>query len=95
MCPRQCHALLDAGIRGDAAELSRLQHEIVALSAELWALPGAGPHMDGAYDKLLLRIGIMPGFPLGLLSPYQGFSDDDAARCRAFMEARYPDWLPG
>ena len=94
MCPRQCHALLDAAVRGDTLELARLQATIVALSAELWSTPAPGPHMDGAYDKLLLRIGLMPEFPLHLLSPYQGFTDDDATRCRALMEARYPDWLP-
>ena len=48
----------------------------------------------GAYDKLLLRIGSMPGFPLRLLPPYRGFTEDDADRCRALMEARFPDWLP-
>jgi len=95
MAPERCRALFEAGVRRDTAELSRLQHEVVALSAELWALPGAGPHIDGAYDKLLLHIGLQPGFPLRLLSPYQGFTEADAARCRSFMEARYPAWLPG
>ena len=37
---------------------------------------------------------VMPGFPLRLLSPYRGFTDEDAARCRAVMEARWPQWLP-
>jgi dihydrodipicolinate synthase/N-acetylneuraminate lyase len=94
LSPRRIHELWAAAERGDAAELARIQARIVALSADLWAVPAAGPHMDGAYDKLLLRIGVMPGFPLRLLSPYQGFTEDDADRCRALMEARYPDWLP-
>lgn len=94
LSPRRIHELFDAAERGDAAELARMQAEIVALSADLWATPAPGPHMDGAYDKLLLRIGVMPGFPLRLLSPYLGFTEDDAARCRALMEARWPHWLP-
>jgi dihydrodipicolinate synthase/N-acetylneuraminate lyase len=94
LAPRRIHELWAAANRGDAAELARLQAEIVALSADLWATPAPGPHMDGAYDKLLLRIGVMLGFPLRLLSPYLGFTEDDAARCRALMEARWPHWLP-
>ena len=94
LSPRRIHDLWAAAERGDAAELARLQAEIVALSADLWATPTPGPHMDGAYDKLLLAIGVMPGFPLRLLSPYRGFTDEDAARCRAVMEARWPQWLP-
>ncbi len=94
LSPRRIHDLWAAAERGDAAELARMQAEIVALSADLWATPTPGPHMDGAYDKLLLAIGVMPGFPLRLLSPYRGFTDADAARCRAVMEARWPQWLP-
>jgi len=94
LSPRKIHALFAAAVEGDTATLARLQHEVVAVSADLWSTPAPGPHMDGAYDKLLLRIGVMPGFPLRLLSPYQGFTDDDAARCRAMLEARWPDWLP-
>jgi len=94
LSPRRIHDLWDAAARGDAAALATMQARIVALSADLWSTPAPGPHMDGAYDKLLLRIGVMPGFPLRLLSPYQSFTDDDAVRCRALMEAKYPDWLP-
>ncbi len=94
LSPARIHDLWAAAERADAAELARMQAEIVALSADLWSTPQAGPHMDGAYDKLLLRIGVMPDFPLRLLSPYRGFTDEDAVRCRAVMEARWPHWLP-
>ncbi|MFN8624126.1 MAG: dihydrodipicolinate synthase family protein [Chloroflexota bacterium] len=94
LCPRQCHALLRAAEQGDAATLARLGADITALSADLWSTPAPGPHMDGAYDKLLLRVGLMPGFPLRLLSPYEGFTADDARRCRDLLETRWPDWLP-
>jgi len=94
LSPRKIHAMFAAAEAGDAAQLAVLQQAVVALSADLWSTPAAGPHMDGAYDKLLLRIGVMPGFPLRLLSPYQGFTEDDATRCRALMESRWPDWLP-
>ena len=37
----------------------------------------AGAHMDGAYDKMLVKLGMLPEFPLRLLSPYQSFEDED------------------
>jgi len=50
--------------------------------------------MDGSYDKMLCRLGLLPEFPLRLLSPYQGFTEADYDACRRVMETRYPDWLP-
>lgn len=95
MSPRQCHALYAAAVAGDAATLARIGAGFVALGAALWAVPRPGPHMDGAYDKMLVRLGGMPDFPLRLLSPYAGFTDADADACRELMETRFPDWLPG
>jgi dihydrodipicolinate synthase/N-acetylneuraminate lyase len=94
LSPRRIHAMFDAAVRDDAEALAGFQAEIVALSADLWAAPLSTPHIDGAYDKLLLHVGVMPGFPLRLLSPYLGFTEEDAARCRAVLEARWPQWLP-
>jgi hypothetical protein len=49
--------------------------------------------MDGAYDKMLVKLGMLPDFPLRLLSPYRGFTDDDYQACRRLLEEKYPDWL--
>ena len=49
--------------------------------------------MDGAYDKMLCRLGLLPEFSLRLLSPYQGFSETDYEACRRVMETRHPAWL--
>ncbi|MCA2965326.1 MAG: dihydrodipicolinate synthase family protein [Acidobacteriaceae bacterium] len=48
--------------------------------------------IDGAYDKLLLRLAGIP-MPLRLLSPYQGFSEEVYEECRATLHGRYADWL--
>ena len=63
------------------------------MSTDLWAQPAPGPHMDGAYDKMLVKLGMLPEFPLRLLSPYRGFTEDDYRACRAFLAANYADWL--
>ena len=72
LSPRMTFALFEAGRTRNTGELMRLQHAFQAMSTGLWAQPAAGPHMDGAYDKMLVKLGMLPEFPLRLLSPYQG-----------------------
>lgn len=47
--------------------------------------------IDGAYDKLLVRLGGLP-MPLRLLSPYEGFSEEVYQECRKILD-RYPEWV--
>jgi hypothetical protein len=49
--------------------------------------------MDGAYDKMLVKLGMLPDFPLRLLSPYLGYTHEDYLACRTLLETRFPDWL--
>jgi dihydrodipicolinate synthase/N-acetylneuraminate lyase len=93
LSPRMTLALFEAGRTQDAGELMRLQHAFQRLGTDLWARPAPGPHMDGAYDKMLVKLGMLPEFPLRLLSPYQGFSEDDYRACRSLLERDYRDWL--
>jgi hypothetical protein len=48
--------------------------------------------MDGAYDKIWVRMGGVP-MPLRLLSPYLSFEEETFEQCRAIMLDRHPDWL--
>jgi dihydrodipicolinate synthase/N-acetylneuraminate lyase len=93
LSPRMTNALFEAGRTRDAGELMRLQHAFQKLGTDLWAQPSPGPHMDGAYDKMLVKLGMLPEFPLRLLSPYQGFTDDDYQACKRFLASEYEDWL--
>ncbi len=93
LSPRMTRALFEAGRTRDAGELMRLQHAFQAMGTELWAQPAPGPHMDGAYDKMLVKLGMLPEFPLRLLSPYQGFTEDDYQACRRLLDEKYADWL--
>lgn len=93
LSPRMTLALFEAGRSRDAGELMRLQHAFQAMSTGLWAQPAPGPHMDGAYDKMLVKLGMLPEFPLRLLSPYQGFTEDDYRACRSYLLEHYAAWL--
>jgi dihydrodipicolinate synthase/N-acetylneuraminate lyase len=48
--------------------------------------------IDGAYDKVLVRLGGVP-MPLRLLSPYQSFSEEVYQECRRILMEKYADWL--
>ncbi|WP_437222355.1 dihydrodipicolinate synthase family protein [Planctomicrobium sp. SH661] len=50
-----------------------------------------GAHMDGAYDKLLCKLSD-PEFPLRLLPPDRGASDQAFQRYRDRMQAELPHW---
>ncbi len=93
LSPRMTKALFEAGRTRDAGELMRLQHAFQTMSSDLWAQPAPGPHMDGAYDKMLVKLGMLPEFPLRLLSPYQGFTEDDYEACRRLLASTYADWF--
>jgi dihydrodipicolinate synthase/N-acetylneuraminate lyase len=91
--PQACHELFEAGRSGNRAALLALQAEITELTRELVSLVGESAHMDGAYDKLLWRL--RDGrFPLNLLPPYAGATEE---ACNAFAEVvrtRFPRWQP-
>jgi dihydrodipicolinate synthase/N-acetylneuraminate lyase len=55
--------------------------------------PTAGDgRIDGAYDKLLVRLGGIE-MPLRLLSPYQSFQEEVFEQCRRVLRETYPLWL--
>jgi hypothetical protein len=48
---------------------------------------------DGAYDKIIAKVGD-PDFPLRLLPPYQGATDEGYRGYVAELAVRFPRWLP-
>lgn len=93
LSPHKTRALFEAGRTRDVGTLFTLQHEFGRMQTALWAAPVSRPHMDGAYDKMLVKLGMLPDFPLRLLSPYLGYTHEDYERCRTLLETRFPDWL--
>lgn len=94
MTPHKAKALFEAGRRGDRAVMFDLQkefHEMV--HGALGPLLAEG-RIDGAYDKLLVRLGGLEEMPLRLLSPYQGFSEEQYQACKRVMQERFAEWLP-
>lgn len=93
--------LFEAGASRDLPTLFRLQAEALEVFAELVGQAGAevgtgalatGPHMDGAYEKVLAKV-LDRRMPLRLLPPYQSVGDEAYADFRRRIAERLPDWL--
>jgi dihydrodipicolinate synthase/N-acetylneuraminate lyase len=82
----------DAGCTRDVATLVRLDEDLHRISAEFAAVVGGGAtRIDGAYDKVLWWFHDRR-FPLRLLPPYAGASEDSAQKFGQFLRENYPDW---
>jgi dihydrodipicolinate synthase/N-acetylneuraminate lyase len=94
MSPYKAKALFEAGCARELSALFMLQKEFhEMMHAVLGPLLAEG-RIDGAYDKLLVRLGGLEEMPLRLLSPYQGFSEEQYLACRQVLHERFAEWLP-
>ncbi len=85
-------ALFEAGRRRDFPTLAALQRECNVVIRTLFEVV-PGDRIDGAYDKLFEKMHD-PEFPLRLLPPYAGSSDDEYRAFVKLLGERLPDWLP-
>ncbi len=95
MSPHKAKALFDAGRNGQLAELFQLQKAFHDMLHTVLGARLADGRIDGAYDKMLVRLGGLDEMPLRLLSPYQCFSEAEYQACKQILHARFPDWVGG
>lgn len=69
-----------------------LQGEYLTMVWDVLAPTGSADRIDGAYDKMLVRLGGI-AMPLRLLSPYQCFPEEIFEECRRIFHQKYPDWI--
>ena len=93
VAPAKSRQLFQAGVTRDVARLFELQTQFQTFGSDLWSVGSPGPHMYGAYDKILIKLGMLPEFPLRLLSPYQGFTEADYRAFKRVLDEKYADWL--
>ncbi len=91
--PKRAYEYLNAGIDGDLKRFAELHRELSGILLALLGAVGLG-HIDGAYDKVVHKIA-EPDYPLALLPPYEGASDEAYLRYKATLTENYPQWLPG
>jgi dihydrodipicolinate synthase/N-acetylneuraminate lyase len=85
-------ALLDAGKRRDFPALAKLQRECNIVMQTLFETVPDN-RIDGAYDKIFEKMHDAE-YPLRLLPPYVGTSDDEYRAFVRLLRERLPDWVP-
>ncbi|MEX1020069.1 MAG: dihydrodipicolinate synthase family protein [Litorilinea sp.] len=94
MTPHKSKALFEAGRSGDLVNMFGLQKEFHGLLYSVLGPLLAEGRIDGAYDKLLVRLGGLEEMPLRLLSPYEGFTEEQYQACKQVVLEQYAEWLP-
>ena len=92
MIPTRSKELFEYGRTGQIEKLFRFQKEYLDVVEGIIAPLRRRALIDGAYDKVLVRLGGID-MPLRLLSPYETFSEDVFEECRTILHSRYATWL--
>lgn len=93
MTPHKSKALFEAGRNLEWETAIKLQHGFRDLGTDLFGPLRSESRIDGAYDKMLVRLGGFEEMPLRLLSPYKGFSEEQYQTCKRIVQEKYPDWI--
>jgi dihydrodipicolinate synthase/N-acetylneuraminate lyase len=91
MIPSKTKQFFEFGRTRQIDKLFEMQKEYLTMVEDVIAPMRRRELMDGAYDKLLVRLGGCP-MPPRLLSPYDSFSEEVFQECRTIFEERYPQW---
>jgi dihydrodipicolinate synthase/N-acetylneuraminate lyase len=91
MVPRKTQAYFAAGRARQYETLLTLHHNFANLLADVFGPLLAKERIDGAYDKMIVRLGGLEEMPLRLLSPYQGFDEQEYQAAKRIFEERYAD----
>jgi hypothetical protein len=84
--------LYEAGRRRDVERLVAIQREIrIVIQTLFETVPDN--RIDGSYDKLFEKM-YHPEFPLRLLPPYLGSSDEEYHAFVNLLRTRLPEWIP-
>ena len=94
MSPHKTWALFEAGRKGQMVEMFKLQKEFHDMLYGVLGSVLSEGRIDGAYDKMLVRLGGLEEMPLRLLSPYQCFSEEQYQACKRILHEQFAEWLP-
>lgn len=92
MVPQKTLELFEAGRALDIDRLFRLQHDFHNLVTDVFGPVLAQERIDGAYDKMIVRLAGLDAFPMRLLSPYQCFSEAEYQQCKRVFDEKYAEW---
>ena len=93
LSPRKTFAAVRGRPDRDVGELFELQHDFQRMRHDLWAQPGPGSHMDGAYDKMLVKLGMLPGLPAPPAVAVPRLHRRRLPRLPRVLDERWRDWV--
>ena len=94
MAPHKSWELFEAGRAMQMEKLFTLQHQFHDMRTVLWStVKEAQQLINGAREKIMVRLGGLEEMPLRLLSPYQSCSEEQYQACKRVMYEKYPDWI--
>jgi dihydrodipicolinate synthase/N-acetylneuraminate lyase len=86
------HRYYDAVVAGDTDAIATMRGEQDGVIKILRETVAGAAHMDGAFDLMFVKRHL-PEFPLRLLPPYAGVSDEAYGRFIEGVRQQYPHWL--
>lgn len=89
---RKTWALFEAGRKRQIEQLFGLQKEFHDMLYDVLGSVLSEGRIDGAYDKMLVRLGGLEEMPLRLLT-YQCFTEAQYQACKRVLQEKYADWL--
>ena len=93
MTPHKTWEYFEAGRTQQVEKLFRLQHDFHKTGMDILSPVWGKERIDGAYDKIIVRLGGLEKMPLRLLSPYQSFTEAEYQACKRILHEKYPDWV--
>ena len=93
LSPIKVKSYFEAAQQNDFPTMLMLQKGFHDILQDLFKELVGDRRIDGAYDKLWVRLGGFEEMTLRLLSPYQGFSEAQFQACKRLLHDKYADWL--
>jgi dihydrodipicolinate synthase/N-acetylneuraminate lyase len=79
-----------SGINSDREKILKMQQELYMMVKGIMEAV-QGNRIDGAYDKVFSKF-LIREFPLRLLPPYKGSTDEEFEKYYNFLKERFPQW---
>ncbi len=92
LVPRQSKALFEAGLAGDHKTMLELHQGFANMVNGVFGPLLLKDRVDGAYDKMIVRMAGLEDMPLRLLSPYQGFDEEEYQAAKRVFDEQYANW---
>jgi hypothetical protein len=93
LSPLKVKSYFEAALQSDFSTMLMLQKGFHDMLQDLFKELTGERRIDGAYDKLWVRLGGFEEMTLRLLSPYHGFSEEQFQACKKLLHDKYADWL--